>query len=364
MGNRLTIPVTTLVTPYPPPIAYPATRLLHRLLTRPGGQILLGHQDTLAYGVGWRAESSDWNSDLQLTCGRYPAVFGWDLGWLGNAPHNLDGVPFDRMLTWMREVHRRGGINTVSWHAEIPGSRRSAWTTGERTVARLLPGGDLHGAYTGQLACVAAFFNQLNNDAGGAVPVIFRPFHEHTGGWFWWGRPYTSPAEFRSLWRYTVDYLRGDHRLGNLLMAYSPDVTDGAAGYLESYPGDRWVDIFGLDDYHDLRPGTNSERFLGRLRTVVRIAEARGKPAGLTETGQENVPEPDWWTRRLLKPLLADPVAARISYLHLWRNGGAGHHFGPYPGHASAADFRDFAAHPRIGMLSDRANATEGPALA
>ena len=40
--------------------------------------VLFGHQDDLAYGVGWWAEPS--RSDVKEVCGDYPAVYGWDLG--------------------------------------------------------------------------------------------------------------------------------------------------------------------------------------------------------------------------------------------------------------------------------------------
>lgn len=55
------------------------------------------------------------------------------------------------------------------------------------------------------------------------VPVLFRPWHEHTGSWFWWGEKLCTPEEYKALWHMTVDILRSDG-VDNALYAYSPAV--------------------------------------------------------------------------------------------------------------------------------------------
>jgi len=89
-----------------------------------GNGTMFGHQDDLAYGIGWWAE--DRRSDVKDVCGDYPAVFGWDLGDI-TRENNLDGVNFDNMINWMRSIHQMGGIITISMHLDNPISNQNAW---------------------------------------------------------------------------------------------------------------------------------------------------------------------------------------------------------------------------------------------
>lgn len=321
--------------------------MLSRLHQIAGKKILFGQQDALAYGVGWRNELHPWRSDVEDVCGQAPAVFGWDLGRLGT-PANLDGVPFHRMQEWMRTVHQRGGMNTVSWHMDNPVTGGDSWDVRGRPVAAILPGGPAHDWLLRKLDLFAEFCAGINN-----LPLVFRPFHEHTGAWFWWGEGHRSDAEYIDLWRFTHDYLRENLGLRNLIWAYSPDRFRDQAHYLACYPGDRYVDVLGLDEYHHLSAWWKQTEFIRRLRDIVTLAEERGKIAALTETGLEMIPRADWWTRRLLEPILADPVARRIAWMLVWRNDNPRHHFGPYPGHRTADDFRRFSRHPAVGFLGD-----------
>jgi hypothetical protein len=218
-------------------------------------KIMFGHQDGLAYGVTWNT----WNkkkSDVKDVCGKYPAVFGWDLGKLGQGDKNLDGVDFQHMRNWIKAVYQMGGVNTVSWHVDNFLTGGSSWEVGAKTVAAILPGGERHEAYKERLDVLADFFKSLK--AGflikKEIPIVFRPYHEHTGAWFWWGQPHCSPDENKALWQFTVKYLRDVKGVHNLLWCYSTDVVRDKAHYLECYPGDEYVDILGMDNYRDVKP--------------------------------------------------------------------------------------------------------------
>lgn len=330
-----------------------AAQTLLARLHRPA-PIRFGMQDAPAYGTDW-SSPHPWRTDVHDVCGKHPAVFGWDLGRLGD-PANLDGVPFHRMREWMAEVHRRGGINTVSWHLDNPMTGGDSWDTKGRVVPALLTVGPAREAYRRQLDRFADFSAATNH-----LPFIFRPLHEHTGHWFWWGHGHRTPAEYAALWRFTHDYLTRHHGLTNLLWAYSPDRFKDRAHYFECYPGDDCVDVFGLDEYHHLSAWWKQKDFLRRLRTIVELAEERGKVAALTETGLETIPRTDWWTKCLLQPIIDDPVARRIKWLLVWRNHSRDHHFGPYPAHRTADDFRRFAANPGVAFLEDAGETVSHP---
>jgi len=328
------------------------TRALFANLRRLAGKALLfGHQDDLAYGVQWSNQPG--RSDVKETAGSYPAVYGWDVGGLeadGGGGTNLDAVAFERKRGWIAEGFRRGGVVTLSWHMRNPVSGGNAWDT-TRAVPAILPGGAQHEHYRQWLDRFADYVNGLR--ATVLVPVIFRPFHETSGGWFWWGARHATPDEYKHLWRFTVEYLRDRRGVHNLLWAYSTDVFDSKQAYLERYPGDAYVDVLGFDDYQSVRSPATRAVFARRLRDIVELAEPRGKIPALTETGVEAVPDSLWWTGTLLAGIKSDSLARRIAWVLVWRNATFErehryHFFAPYPGQASAADFVRFTEDPLV----------------
>lgn len=328
------------------PDATPETRaLLDRLHAQAGKGVLLGHQDALAYGIDWK--EIDGKSDVRDLCGAYPAVFGWDLGDI-DQERNLDGVSFAKMKVWVRQADAMGGINTFSLHLDHPRSGRSAWDN-EWVVEDLLPGRPLHEKFCQTWDRVAEFLADLKREDGTLIPVILRPYHEHSERWPWWGRTNCYEDEFIALWRMTVDYLRKEKGVHHVLYAISPQDVVDEADYLDGYPGDAYVDIFGLDYYKIWRP-EEVIKMGEALSLVARLAHERGKVSALTETGIERVPIANWWTGRLLAALKHDEWSRRTAWALVWRNKSRGHHFGPFPGHESATDFFRFSQDPLIVM--------------
>jgi mannan endo-1,4-beta-mannosidase len=172
----------------------PAMRLRNFLTEMSGKAILFGHQDDLAYGIGWNSISGE--SDVKRVAGSYPAIFGWDLGNIGDSK-NLDGVPFDSIKAYIKKVHKMGGINTISWHARYPITNSDAWNLTNIDVSSLLPGGDSHWQFLKELDLVAHFLGDLKDDSGISIPIVFRPWHEMSGDWFWWGSSVCTDKEYR-----------------------------------------------------------------------------------------------------------------------------------------------------------------------
>lgn len=325
------------------------------------GHVLFGHQDDLAYGVTWWDEPG--RSDVRDVTGSYPAVFGWEIGRIEKGgTESLDRVPFDRIQEWMVEAYELGAVNTVSWHADNPVSGGDSWET-TPAVAAILPGGHRHDLYVDWLDRLADFFLDVRTAEGELVPIVFRPFHEMSGGWFWWGATHVTPEDYRALWRFTVEYLRDRRGVHNLLWAYSTnalnELEDG--GYWTWYPGDDYVDVLGFDDYFTLqRPGDGggASALAGDLAWLVEQAEARGKIPAFTETGAETIPDPHWWTGKLLAAMTGEPAARRIAWVLVWRNANADrdradHFYAPHPGHPSAPDFVRFRKDPLMLFAED-----------
>ena len=329
----------------------PEARALYaNLLASAGKKILFGHQNTTFYGVNWNSDPDPLRSDVRSACGKLPAVYGWDFSnW--DQYRTKEGESL--MAVRIREAFERGGINTMSWHMWNPVTGKNFYDNTPAVYA-ILPGGEKHEKYKADLDQFAACISSLKDTNGTLIPIIFRPFHEHTADWAWWGKGHCSAEEYAKLWRFTVDYLRNQKGLHQLLYAYSPsrDAGKSEADYLYGYPGDGYVDIFGFDKYsQDVQ-----EAFPG-LRIAVRLAKERGKVAALTEFGVAkglvNAKPGKYFTERLLKPLKEDPTVRGVAYLLTWRNGSPNQFWIPYEKGPLMSDFKEFAADPLIGFEGD-----------
>jgi len=312
--------------------------------------IMVGHQDDLAYGIGWYGKPGA--SDVKAVTGDYPAVVGWELGHLEiDAAYNLDSIYFTDMKRMMREVYDRGGINTISWHGDNIVTGKTAWDCAQNNVvSSILPGGSNHAKFLTWLDRLAVFFKDLKDEKGEAFPVIFRMYHEHTGSWFWWGAKQCTPEEYNELYRMTVKYLRDVKGVHNLLYAFSPADVATEQEYLERYPGDEWVDVVGFDTYVYGTEPKDVEGYKTKidngLKIVTAYAAKSGKIPVLAETGCEALKIENYFSNVLLptfKPY-------RFSYVLFWRNAvnRPDHFYVPYPGHPAADDFKKFTETPGI----------------
>ena len=344
-------------TPLPAdPQATPETQALYRNLFRIADEgVMFGHQDDALYGHDWKYEEG--RSDVRECCGDYPAVFGWELGGLETgADRIIDDVPFAEITRLLCAAYGRGAVNTVSWHPQNPESGASAWDGKTSTaVSSILPGGANHAQFRLWLDRLAGFFVGLKSADGTCVPVLFRPFHEHTGNGFWWGKGNCTAEEYIALWRFTLEYLRDTKGVHNLLYVYSPDIVSSQDNYLEFWPGDAYVDVLGLDAY-DRSSWAIETNGLRLMRLLKHIAYLKNKPFAFTETGLENnTSQSKWWTEKLSKAIAGVPVA----YVLVWRNKDTNHFFGPYPGCVSEEDFKTFVAGEQILLEKDIAGIYE-----
>ncbi|MDE6139452.1 MAG: glycoside hydrolase family 26 protein [Alistipes sp.] len=314
--------------------------------------VMLGHQDDLSYGVGW-VDTGERRSDVRDVCGDYPALFGWDLGHieLADSTRNLDGVEFERMRDNIRFVHEQGGVNALSWHPRNPLTGNDAWDiSSTEVVSSIIGSGELHDTYTAWLDRVADFLLSLEDSDGEPIPVIFRPYHEMSGSWFWWGAKLCSTADYKQLWRETIDHLhsRGVH---NIVVAYSMADYLDEQSFAERYPGDDYVDIVGFDIY---QYGT-VEEFLAQMKIKSEVAAAfarnHDKIWAVCECGYEGIPQDDWFTEVLSQYI----CGTDCSHALLWRNAHdrEGHFYASYPSHSSADDMRRLASRDDVLMLGD-----------
>lgn len=314
---------------------------------------MFGHHDDPLYGVKWEGDEN--RSDVKSVCGDYPAVMSFDLGHIElGSDKSLDKISFDKIRQEIIAQYKRGGINSLSWHLDNPLTGGSSWDVTDSTVvATILPGGSKHELFLGWLDKVADYMHSLKTEDGTKIPIIFRPWHEHTGSWFWWGQDLCTTEQYKKLWEITYNRLN-EKGVDNLLYAYSPGYGyKSMEEYLERYPEGDIIDLIGFDGYQ-----SDKESFIANmdksLSILTEVGKLHNKPIAVTETGYEAVPDPTWWTNVLLPVVSKYPV----SYVLVWRNARErdNHYYAPYPGQVSAADFVKFYNEPNTLFVNDIKN--------
>ncbi len=307
--------------------------------------IMFGHQDDLGYGVNWRMQEG--RSDVKETAGDYPAVFGWDVMNMesgGKGP--IDIFSFKEMKKMTETVYNMGGINTISWHANNPISGKHAWDNTKGGVTAILPQGKKHQMFLGWLDTISDCLGSLKGKDKKQIPVLWRPYHELTGNWFWWGKGNCTPEEFKALWKMTYDYMTKTKNLNNLIWVYNTSDFNSKEEFMEFYPGDEYVDMISFDIYELDNPVHNTsfvERSQKQFAIMDQIAKKHQKIPTLAETGYEQIPYNKFWTKTLNEAI----GNYKISYVLAWRNHGLTeekkmHYYVPYKGHPNTQDFKEY----------------------
>jgi mannan endo-1,4-beta-mannosidase len=205
--------------------------------------------------------------------GHWPAIIGVDY-----ADFRSGGLETSRPNQTAIDYWSQGGLVTISAHLYNPANTNGGGLRdkGVDLASLLDPGTDVHGRWMHELDLLAAGLKELD-DAG--VVVLWRPFHEMDGGWFWWGGQ--KPETFIRLWRQMFDYFTQTKGLNNLLWVYAPNQAPNAGFY---YPGGRYVDLVGLDAYTDFVDPRH-------IKGYAELA-ALPKPYGFTEFGPHDSKNP------------------------------------------------------------------------
>ena len=244
--------------------------------------------------------------NIQTQTGHWPALIGVDYADFGKG-----GLTFAAPNRTAIEYWRQGGLVTVSAHLYNPANPKGGGLRdkGVNVADLLAPDGDTHTRWMRELDELAGGLQELK-DAG--VVVLWRPFHEMNGGWFWWGAQ--DPDTFIKVWRHMFDYFSQTKGLDNLIWVYGPNHGEKTAAY---YAGDRYVDLVGLDAYTDFVDTQHIKGFAA--------VAALGKPVGFSEYGPHGPQNPpgDFDYRRLLEGFAKDfqPTVFFMSWNGKWSLG-------------------------------------------
>jgi mannan endo-1,4-beta-mannosidase len=315
---------------------------------------MFGHHDDLLYGTKWMAQPG--GSDIKDVCGDFPAVFSVDFAEIMDNRSSTTPLNLDRERV-IKEAYARGEVIIANCHLNNPLTGGDSWDNSNNTVAKqiLIEGNTVNIKFKSWLDKLAYFVNNLKDNNGKLIPIIFRPFHEHTQIWSWWGSSATTQQEFIGLWKYTIDYLKNQKNVHSLIYAISPQLDElgSKESLLYRWPGDDYVDFIGMDSYH----GTNTLAFSGNLRNLGLLSTEKQKPCGVTETGLETimtngVPYDTYWTNEISTPL----TGKNVSMVVMWRNKfepGGTHYFAPFKGHSSSTNFKLLFESPHMLFSKD-----------
>ena len=230
-----------------------AAEIYQYLLDNSGKVMLSGQQESTWMG------SADYEMDIiEQATGKLPAIRGLDF---------MNG-DFDGVVERAKEWWAKGGIVTICWHTGINGLGYQESKDDNPDFEKLFDEtSPEHKAMIENWDKAAEALSELR-DAG--VPVLWRPFHEFDGGWFWWGK--RGGDNFVKLWQMMHDRFTNEFGLDNLIwvLGYSGDVKDGW------YPGDEYCDVIGSDTYDN----STHKRAYDRLEKM-----NTGKPIAFHECG-------------------------------------------------------------------------------
>lgn len=230
---------------------------------------------------------ANWTNRAYDFTGKYPAVYGQDFGFQGGDDKDSTLARPALVGEAMRQ-YRNGAIVTFTWHAVRP-------TDDEPVTFRdsvqghlsdfewhelLTPGTDIYKRWCAQVDVIAGYLKQLRD---AHIPVLWRPYHEVNGNWFWWGGRKGSDGS-AALYRQLFDRLVNHHKLDNLVWVWNANAPgtggSGPGPYADYFPGARYADVLSVDIYGEFK-----QNFYDDL-----LALAAGKPIGLGEVG--GIPSP------------------------------------------------------------------------
>lgn len=247
---------------------------------------------------------------IEALCGVRPLIWGNDFGfrYIGSNPkkirhcgpmnlsepgsdeavleHDAEAMRSDLVMRCMQQ-HQRGNVITLMWHCPPPQlgddcRHHELWTMDQRPDQSwwdelCTEGTALHEQWCTQVDRIAAHLKILCDNN---IPVLWRPYHEMNGIWFWWcNKPGTNG--YQRLWRNLYERFTKHHELNNLIWVWNTNAPRDKAGdeaypYADFYPGHDVVDVLAADVYHN-------DYQLSHHDELVELGA--GKPIALGEVG-------------------------------------------------------------------------------
>jgi mannan endo-1,4-beta-mannosidase len=316
------------------PNAIPEARALLDLYYRISGKYTLTGQHNYP-------STKDLNSRFALKyTGHTPVIWSSDMGFAKDGDKDSYLSRPDIVREAIRQ-HKKGSVITLCWHAVPPTAKEpvtfqprrkmppdslnsvQGQLTDQQFKDVLTPGTKLYNSWAAQVDSVAGYLKKLQD---AHVPVLWRPYHEMNGDWFWWGGRVGATGT-AALYRQLYDRLVNHHKLNNLVWVWNVDrPSTPVRKFSNFYPGNNFLDIVSLDVY-----GSDfNQAYYDSL-----IVLAKGKPVLFGEVGNPPVIEvfehqPRWaswviWagmvknlTKKQYQALYSDPRMLSREDPHYW----------------------------------------------
>lgn len=212
-----------------------------------------------------------------------PAMKGFDMIFVTSSG---DVSQIDRAIEWHEQS---SGLVTFTWHWNVPKdidkpNGGKAFYTNEITnfslVNAVTPGTKEYEQIIHDIDLVAI---QLQRLEAADVPVLWRPLHEASGSWFWWGgtsRDGAQQESYLKLWYIIFDRLENYHGLTNLIWVWNGQDRKHTVN-------PNTYDISGTDIYPNKEDHSAQANSFNALSSIT----AEGKMIALTECGY--LPDPE-----------------------------------------------------------------------
>jgi mannan endo-1,4-beta-mannosidase len=178
-------------------------------------------------------------------------------------------------ITWKNN----NGVVAICWHWRDPSHDTYEFYTDRNNFdARKIfePQSAEYAAMMRDMDIIAGYLKTLQEHG---VPVLWRPLHEASGRWFWWGAQ--GPEACKKIWQIMFDKFVNEHGLKNLIWVWTSEANSAA---LDWYPGDEYVDMIGLDVYEEGNHGSQMLAFeelkkLYKGKKMLALSECGSIPA-------------------------------------------------------------------------------------
>jgi len=249
-----------------------AVKLYDFLLNNFGKKVLSG----AAAAHSTNIDEAVWIHD---NTGKWPAITCFDF--LDHTKKDQSWVKYDAPLELSKEWWKNNGIVALMWHWRDPLTKTGSFYTSETSfdVSRINDTTSLE--YKAMIADIDVISEYLKKFRDAAIPVLWRPLHEASGAWFWWGAK--GATHCKTLWKLMFNRMTEVHGLNNLIWVWTSDVDAGAYDW---YPGDEFVDVIGMDIY----PGENQHG--SQYFSFIKIMEIFSGKKLITLSECGSVPDP------------------------------------------------------------------------
>ena len=250
------------VGPVNPNASQEARDLLNYLYNIKGMNIISGQHNKVS-------DPDYWSDKVYSITGKYTGLWGCDFSYGSNLSTYRQNLVNEAIEQW-----NNGAIVTIMYHQVFPTDDDTAgWNSvhPNSPIAQskfnlvVTPGTAEYNAWKAKWDTIATYLQQLED---AKVPVLFRPYHEMNGGWFWWGQQ----PKYADLYKQTYNYLTNTKGLNNILWVWNANGTPSST----YYPGSSYIDVLATDVYG----GNFSSTIYNTMNSI-----ANGKLISLGEVG-------------------------------------------------------------------------------